>query len=277
MSAHYIPLVGLRFFHSWYAGGVLRDFSVQPNAATTRLMKQFQLISRSNGNAFGLYCLANKPRLLKSLRAAMNRQPLVLELHAQAAGFYAFTELPMHYRGPLVFDSRQTSGPSSAPVLMLQTPTAPPPESSTAVISLWDDALFDAGGAPRNREYRIELEARKTQWRYYVVNRSRTRLANSAVQSSNGLVFDTPVPQELPTGEQALMYSSGANLLAYAERPQNHFNLVINNAPEKQAKHAAATGSRILLAGLPIPSFTQLNSMLTQGDQAACSAVYLYV
>lgn len=135
-------------------------------------------------------------------------------------------------------------------------------------ITITFDDLIRLHKTSNNVQFNIQMNARETQWNYYVINNSNQEFKQLAIQSNNEIQFSKPTTVRLQNGQNALLFSSETTKIPLKNTIQNTFNLINTKS--------TLTGERTetIIKGLPIPNPQNLQ---VNNDHTIASLVYLYI
>lgn len=132
------------------------------------------------------------------------------------------------------------------------------------------DIIEQAAGACA--QFAIRYAARATQWQYFVVNKGALKLDNPAITGKADINFEGPESVTIPSGQQAMLFTSGGNLIPLSEHPRYKFDLV-NNPAGATTRPAART----IVRGLPGPAPWRIGSTLIGANNQCISSMYVYL
>lgn len=251
----------------------MTNVRVQPSSETLQILKKYQMVFRTDTGVFTVLYPedATKPKLREAIADAMGDAGMVFSMNAELPDFYNVTNLPLTFRGPLIFSSSDIAMKDDTAVFVTQTPEEPSSTvAATGAITIRKNELFNSDYTLNITNYAVALEARKTHWNYYIIDRSGIGLENTRVTNGKGIDFEAPVVQKLPNNQEAMLYSSGTYEFAFSERPEHRFDLV-------QMTDEMSSNSKTIFKGLPVAAGTQILTSEQDGQSYIYSAIYVYV
>jgi hypothetical protein len=126
-------------------------------------------------------------------------------------------------------------------------------------------------------QMQIEYTARATQWQYYIINRSLVKLDNPAVTGKSDIAFEGPANVTIATGQAALLFTSGKNLIPLSECPKYKFDLVNSSGATQDNGSRSKKAGKIIFKGLPHPQPGRFGSLIVNGKGQVSSPIYLYI
>lgn len=256
------PLFSVTLEHGYFPAGSVQPFEVVPLADTARLMARYQLRLQCQQGVFCLLAGRADASFVHYLGQQARQGELNFWLCCAPALFVAITQLPGDWLGTL----RLATQPGSLQLTPVAGERLPGRSDAVALLSLNLEHLLAVGPAP---SYQARFEARSLGWDYYLVNRSEVLLQAPAVVGGDGQCFDGPNAVRLPSGEQALHFSSGTRRFAVQQVPTETFDLVDRISPG----HGQAEVEHCYLKGLPTPGQQQLCA----GTQLERCAMHVYL
>lgn len=262
----FIPIVSVSVSHTYFASGQVKGIRYNPGPVTKELGSRYGFILQNQPGGFGIY--GNVPSTaaayLAYIVSSTGYDFFDVEIQVQDDRFYQYTDFPMDETGPLFFSSDDVVLKEGKPVFNLRTGEVSAGQPSGMYRLYFKDILqYGATG------FSTLFTARSAQWQYYIVNRSAVKMDHAAVVDKSGVRFEGPSAVTIPTGEEALLFSSGATLIALSETPLHRFDLVnYGNGGNGQVK--------TIFRGLPNPDPSYLATAAAAGKLAA-SPMYVYI
>jgi len=259
--------------HTYFEKNSCNCLHFEPGPVTKSLIKRFGLVIAKQVNGFEFY--ANPVNavslLLNYIKAATGATFFDFDIRWDDANFSHFTELPLNWVGQLVYDSHSAANINNAGVIQLAesfSDSAGTPYNGSLTIH-FDDILKG------DTQFSINYTARATQWQYFVVNKSAVPLSNPAVTGKTSIVFNSPENVTMENGDQALLFTSGDNLISLSQVPKYKFDLV--NYTSGATNDAAQRASpKVIVKGLPNPGAQQIS--IAKGDKGQVSSpMYVYI
>jgi len=272
MKSSFNQMFDLEVVHSYFEGGVCKCMKFKPGTATSYLFRRFDFKMRENINGFDLYVNSQNTTagLLNYISSTTGMNYFDFDISTTALSFYYFTDLPTDSIGRLVYDSHSVGNKSENNTIPL-IPQLTEDANTAYVGSLtihFDDImkLSNAGGI----HFKISYQARATQWQYYIINSSSMLLQNPQITGKSSIGFTGPKDVVLDNGQQAILFSSGDNLIPLSILADNKFDLVSKSA----AKGNNSAASKIIFKGLPIPDPMRMSN--GTGNKVS-SKMYVYI
>ncbi len=272
------PLFQIQVLHSYFGNGVFQQCSVMADRETNDVMYRYGLLTRMVGGVFGCYSTASGDvsDFVSYINDQLQGEPLRFFLVADEEQFAFITDLPLDWVGQLEMDSRTGAIEHSVSGATLQlTPTlgdrAVNQPGVIGVVSIYLDDLVAMNGKPVR--YVTDFHARALPWRYYLVNRSQTKLNDPVIRDKNQVCLDGPEPMVLPNGEKGLCFSSGDMAFPLQEVPTRVFDL-IDRLPASMDGGGQSI-EHCLIYGLPTPGEDELKQAGSSRDVFGAMYVYL--
>lgn len=246
-------LFQLRMYHSYYDDGVMANMQLVPEGATQAWMSRYQLLLQEEIGRLTLYYSGEyAERLYTSLHNLIGLQPLEFIMISSNPNFGIISYLPVDWSGQLLFSSQATQKEEGQGGTMVMQLSSKKNAKSGAIgrVSFYLSDLFTTDGKWKQPNYRISMEARRTVWRYYVVNPNQIPLLHPQISNPQGIDFEAEGDVSLPTGEQALQFSSGHHKFPFQETPDVKLNLITHLARSNK--------TRVVRKGLPVPRGNQI-------------------
>ena len=252
--------------HSYFNGNICHGLQFKPVNATGDLMKKVGAKIRYGINGFDLYI--NTPGALAGLfqhiENTTRQSCFEFDMVATDPVFHLFTALPWGSLGQWVYDSQDGSNTFKDGVLLLTgSQSENPSPSSFGLLRLYFDDILQSQNPQGYAPIRIQYKARSTQWQYFVVNKSALPLNAPAVVSKTAITFDAPQSVTTEDGQQALLFSSGNNLIPLSEMPNGGFDLV---------NHA-----KVIRKSLPNPDPWRMGTVKGNDRDEVSSPMYVYL
>jgi hypothetical protein len=271
-------LFQIQLLHLYFRDGLFKTCAITADDKTRSLLAQYGLVTRMQEGMYGCYAPRSSDvvSLLDYLNTRLDGEPFRFLLVSDSAQFSFMTELPRDWVGQVMFDSHAHSAnqtePSGtvrlAPTLASRTVDQP---NVIGVVSIHLDDLLHAAGT--TIRYSIEFHARSLPWRYYLVNRSQTRLNAPAIRDKSQFYLNGPDSVLLPNGETGLCFSSGTRAFPLQQVPTRIFDLIDRMPPAMDVLGPAV--ELCLISGLPTPSNDQIKQ--AKGGKDVFGAMYVYL
>lgn len=279
MKSNYKLILGLEVNHSYYENNVCNCLKFIPSKATAELQKKYSFIIRYQTNGFELYANTIKPagEFLQYIIKVSEDAFFEYTITSNDSNFSLFTELPVNQQGSLNYDTGFKQNLYDKEVLSLQAQIL---QANTLAlgslkISLNDVLKYQNDDGVLNMQ--INYTARATQWQYYVINKSSVKLNNPSVTGNPDVAFEAPVEVTIATGQAALLFTSGNNLIPLSEYPKYKFDLVNNSTAIPDNKISQKKTGKLIFKNLPNPQPNRIGSVVVNGKGQISSPIYLYI
>jgi hypothetical protein len=266
--------------HTYFDKGICNCLQFVPNAGTQMLFKRFGFITRNKIDGFELYSnsASELSILLNHINKVTGQNSFVFTIQTNNSSFNYFTDLPMGWRGQLVYNSQSTVNVSASNIVQLKETTSGDTDTtSMGTLTVNFDDLLKYSGAGGFAQFQISYKARSTQWQYYVINKSALALGNPAIVGKSDISFSLPTHVTIDSGQQAMLFSSGNKLIPLSEVPQYKFDLVNNPASTGGESSAKSTSVKTIFKGLPNPDPNRIGMVSIDNQQQVSSPMYIYV
>lgn len=271
MTTQYTHIAELVIRHSYYneLDNIPIDFV--PSATTAKLFQKYGFLMRPIFNGFQLFSTSDQPlkTYLQYIERATQTSQFSVSIAPSDDYFYNYTELLENGAKSILYSTSNTQ-------LILDKKVLFPGISSEKTNAYLGEIQLNFEDLYSNEKssYLIEFTAQKTQWNYFVINRSQVNLNNPFIKSKTELKFESPISTTLPTGEQALQFSSGKSLIPLHANAVHHFDLADTIAkPGTQDQ----TKIKTLFVGLPNPLPSRINFNDVEGEIRPTSPMYVYL
>jgi hypothetical protein len=236
-----------------------------PSAATCQMMNSFGLCQRLVGGGFELYGKSGVSLDYISRVSGINC--FEFEIRNTDPDFYVFTDLPVDQLGQLLYSSGSavSADNGSATLIPVFVPHQAVPVFGRLQI------FFDILGGADSIQFKINYQARATEWQYYIINSSQMALESLAISGSDGISFNGPQQAVLPNGQQALLFSSGNFMLSMSEKPKYKFNLM-NKSGDSEGSTALSAAA--IYMGLPGADRSRIT---VSKNNHVSSPIYVYI
>jgi hypothetical protein len=277
MSNAYKQIFSAEVLHTYFDNDICRCLRFQPSDETLALGKRgFHMRSKVNG--FDLY-FSNSATLADTLSYITHTTGLTyFEFLAATtdSDFNLFTEIPAGWVGQLLFDSSSAENSyQDHSVALAQNLHAADNDRYVISLRIYFTDVLKYCTAAELFTFEMKLSARATQWQYYIINRSSTPLENLSISGKSDVSFDGPQTVTVQSGQQALLFTSGSNLLPLSFAPKYKFDLVSN--PQNADQPARKTSSKVLFKGLPNADPKNIGIVRVEGKAQVSSPIYVYV
>lgn len=270
-----LQLFSVNIQHGYFPGAVCTCLQFVPDSDTLQLQQRFGFTMRTRKNGFSWYASTTQPlkSYLEYVVATSGAAGFVFSVHTRQPEFFGFTEMPVNQSGQMLISTANAAAPGEQIPLTVQFGIKVTGPGLGVLEILFSDLLRVLNNtlAP---VFTLSFDARKTQWQYYVINESAITLSNPAITGTGNIVFDGPKPVTLPNGQQAMLFTSGTQLLPLSEQPAYIFSLVNKPAEEVPGNRFSV---KTILKGLPTPIPEQFELLTINGSTQLSSPMYVYI
>lgn len=268
MQSNYQIAFSVEVLHSYFEQQVCRCLRFSPSPATDQLMKKFDCRMRHKVNGFDLYTNSKQSlsNLLNYIKQVQDQTFFEFTITTVDPHFISFTDLPVDWIGTIMYDSGDLHTTQDGGVIGLNAQlTNNERPSPLGNLRIQFDDIVNKESYP---QFRINFNARSTQWQYFIINKNAVVFDTPAIGRSE-IGFSTPQQVLIDNGEQATLFSSGDNLIPLSEVPKYKFDLVNNSSNSRSPK--------ILFKGLPNPDVKRIGIVNVKGQKQFSSPMYIYL
>ena len=240
----YKELFSIALFHTYYKDRKFRDVNFSINKVTSPLLAHYGLkvIIRESSLSIITNVEGSVLDLLNTIIEANNVEYFVFDMTVSNVNSFVYTaELPVNEVVQMHHSNTLSSAEDNKLVLFNNT-SMESHEGLFGQVYIKLDQLKEDLRNDSPVQYEIHYAARKTQWRYYFINRSNLNLSGAQIQNSQGFTFNGPENTQLGNGQMALLFTSN-ELLPFMEFDDFKSNLVV----------VSDDSTRTIFKGLPIP------------------------
>lgn len=271
MTSNLSLLFSITIEHSYYVDGICQDLMYIPSSATQNLMNKYTLYLQKTPEGFSFYTSTDQQikDFLNYLETTDSETSFSFDVTSTDPFFTVFTEYPINEVGIFSFNSSDTSKEGDVTILNRKFISSPMATVSFT-ITIGYDAIIRFRESGNNPDYNIKFDARKTQWRYYIINGNSQHFEKLEIQSDSDIQFEGPTEVTLPNGQKAFLFSSGLSKLPITQKATHKFNLIGTKIS------LGNTRTETIMNGLPIASTTI--ETYTEGDTTqVASPLYIYI
>jgi hypothetical protein len=266
--------------HSYFEKDVCNCLRFKPGIVTGRLLKRFDFRIRNKINGFDFYTNSrdNIAAFLQYIQTSTNQTFFDFEIENNNSNFYFFTELAVDWVGQLIYDSQADSNVYQEGVVQLaQSLSENVSATSLGNLTLHFDDIVKFRVNNGYAQFTITYKARATQWQYFVINKSAVQLSNPAIAGKTDIEFNAPENVIIENGLQAILFSSGDNLIPLTEVPNYKFDLVNRRPLNHNDSPKKASAPKIIFKGLPNPDPKRIRVVKINNTNQVSSPIYVYV
>ncbi len=274
MIERYQRFFQLDVFHSYFQKDICRCLALVATHDTEQIIKRFRFTIRRQLNGIGLYApvAQDLQQLFNYITQATGQDSFCFELRTNDPDFNFFTEVPADWVGQLLYDSKHCTV-SDDEVILSQQLSGNPGTLCLGKVTLYfaDIMRFSASNGFAN--FKIQYQARATQWQYFVINRSAVPLSNPMITGKEPIDFEGPENVLMPTGQAALLFSSGQYLIPLSEEVKYKFDLVNRS----NSNDSNDTSEEMIVKGLPTPQPAWIGRVTGNANEKLASPMYVYI
>ncbi len=267
-------IFNLQVTHTYYKDDICKGLVYKPTKETQRIINKFSLKPRITDTGFGLYTdtKSSITVLLNYITKVTGEKTFHFIASTSDPQFYLITDLPINKIGVTIYKTDLITL-TSIPELILLKPTFIATEEANMVFKVsigFDDiiSLFKEDIIPL---YQINFEARTTQWRYLIMNKSNQNIGTLSIEGKSDIKFEGPVEVILQNGKEAQQFSSEKQLLKLTEIPKYSFDLT------SSIKKNGTNRTKIIFKGLPNPNPNVIEVNTDSIEPIVASLMYVYV
>lgn len=271
----FTQIFGLDVYHTYFTGDICTCLEFIPDASTSALMRKYDFKMRPGVNGFDFFFngTGSPAELLNYIAAATGQNYFEFTITSRNDAFLLFTDLSLDWLGQLTFDSSSPENQNTNGTIVLAEQLIPCAlASDPGMVKIYFADIL-ANNTPT---FEIRLNARATQWQYYIVNNSTVVLDNPSIAGKPSKPFTGPEPVTIPTGQRAILFSSD-DLLPLSEAPKYKFDLVNTSSAGNPQPVKKTSGGKIIFKGLPNPDPGNVAAVVINGKQQTASPIYVYV
>jgi hypothetical protein len=260
--------------HTYYTDGICVDLQYRPSQETQVVMNRYALLLQKTPIGFSLYASTDQSikEYLNYIKRTENTTSFSFDVVSMNQDFTVFTDYPITSLG--IFSFNSTNSIVVDGVTILKEVFEPRTASNISFsVTIDYDAIIRFRESGNNPFYIIKFIARKTQWRYYIINNSNQHFEKLEIKGNSDVQFDAPIEVTLPNNKTALLFSSGDTKLPLQENATRTFNLLGTKT------NLGNTRTQIILNGLPIAKSNSIETYTEEegGTTQVASPLYIYI
>lgn len=279
IKSNYKILFGIQFFHSYFEKDRCDCLTFHAGDITRKLMHRFgfKIDNYDNGFKFFVNTTNTLKQFLDYVKSTTGETYFDFDIYSTNSKFYLFTDLPVNWVGQLLFDSQITLNSQDNDSIQLKATLSPKTDSDIlGRLKIHFEDILSTQALNGSAKYEVKFESRATQWQYYVINKSDIPLDNPIVTGKSEIQFDGPKNITIQNGQEALLFSSGQNLIPLSNTPKYIFDLV-NNKNGTQSENSKNPTYKPIFSGLPNPDPSRMGIIEVNGKNRVSSPMYIYV
>jgi len=218
--------IQLRILHDYFKDGIARNISIKPTEETRKLLSANGIVFKKEINGFDLVntSIQETRDFYSQALDVENVDHFEFELTSVDPNFQVYTELPMDKLGHFVFSNLSSETTENSEILKLDKSFIEDNPTQNLGLLKFDIKELIAQLDDNNLKFEIHLEARKTQWNYFII--APDNVQDLKIQSSSDFNFEGPSKETLPNGNSSMKFTSGDKLIALQENPSLELLLV---------------------------------------------------
>lgn len=279
IKTSYKKLFQVKVLHSYFENNVCSCINITPSAPTLEIMKRFGLTARYLVDGISFYTSSNElyKNYLSYIETVSGKNSFDFTLQSTKSNFDIITDVPTGECSLVNFDSKNKSNTfSNGSLNIIGNYGSKTNADSVATLKIYFKDIVTYSQQEGDLEFAINFKSRSTQWQYYVINKSAIQLDNLKILTKSELQFIGPEKTTIPTGQEALLFSSGKQLIPLHETSKYKFNLV--NEKEKGDDLGARNNSyTTVFNALPNPNPEIMATTINQKTKIVSSQMYIYI
>ncbi|GAB2808431.1 hypothetical protein [Ferruginibacter profundus] len=274
-------LFSFEVWHTYFTKDICRCFTFKPGPVTAALQRKYGFIMQQNnyGNGFTFYSgsAGDTVGLLNYITTSTGYTQFDFVIESTDAAFYTYTSLPANWHGLLEFNSdAATAVPATGQILLRTQFSAAANVRAAGSVLIYFSDIINACNDKNTPAYIARLQAKATQWQYFFINNSALPLNDPLVQGSNGTAFEGPETVTIATGQKALFFNSGKQLLPLTEKLVQQFSLV-NRGSRLNDTVKSPARIKTIIKWLPCPVPSQFDIVQVDGVTQFSSPMYIFI
>ncbi|KQC01786.1 hypothetical protein [Pedobacter sp. Hv1] len=264
--------------HAYFEQNICDCLQFNASATTVQLFTRFDFKMRRKIDGFELYTNAQSVvSLLQYINQVTGTTAFEFNITSSNSYFNIFTDLPINWLGQLHYDTQSALNEQQDEALVLAVQLEETYHTSilgSLVVHFNDIIKFSKESLAA--QFNINFSARATQWQYFIINKSAIQWSSPKINSKLAIEFDGPENVVIETGEKALFFSSGTQLLPLSKYPKYKLDLV--DAPfgsdDRMPQNRMV---KTIFKGLPNPEAKQIGNVNSNTKDLVSSPIYVYV
>ncbi|PCI93939.1 MAG: hypothetical protein COB15_15380 [Flavobacteriales bacterium] len=269
----------VRALHSYFDKNECKCLTFEPSKSTLKLMQRFGLHIHLHNDGFSFFATTKDSinNYLAYIETVSRKSSFEFEIQPKIDNFNVFTDLPVDWSGTISFNTDNESNILSNGTLDIEKNYSfKKSTGSLALLTINFKDILKYGDLDSFTEFQIKFNRRATQWQYYIINRSAVKLDNPKISSKTDINFTGPVKTTIATGIEALLFTSGEQLIPLSKTPLYKFSLINESAVlENTAK--SKTSSKIIFNALPNPKTEMIGFKVDTDTKLVSSPMYVYI
>ncbi len=276
---NYSPIFSIEVLHSFFEEKICDCLLFEPEEVTEKVMKRFGFVIMPKTNGFVIYCNTSQPLpvFFNYIKSATFEHSFDFKIKTDDENFWIFTELPFRFDGQIHYSSEKIMGKDKEDVVTLEPDFIPGKKGYVGRMRICFDNILSYKKDDNPAKFKLLFSSRSTQWQYYVINKSAVHVENPAINGKLNIAFDGPITVNIPTGEEAMLFTTANALLPLAQKPSFQLNLVNSSTLTENERAGPVRAGKILFKGLPWPDPGRIGLIEQNGHQVFSSPMYIYL
>ena len=270
----------IEVLHSYFENNICTCMQFELSAATKKIFDRFGCVIRNKTNGFDFYINTTEGlgALFTYIKKVTTQDYFEFDIKNKNASFNLFTALPVNRLGQLLYDSSSTNNRYQNNSLQLKESLSDNKDiANFGKLTIYFDDIIKYQNDEKYTQFNIEYKARATLWQYFIINKSNVVLDNPAITGKQTVDFEAPKNIVTETGQQAILFSSGNNLIPLSEVPVYMFDLVNNTNTNNNSAPKKNTAAKIIYKGLPNPDPDKIGFVKGNIKNEFSSPMYVYI
>ncbi len=278
-QSNYKMIFSVEVQHTYFENDICNCLQFNPSDTTMAILKRFGFRMNNKIDGFEFYSDTTTalPAFLNYITATTGQDNFDFDIATTNPEFNNFTDLPTDWIAKMIFDSQSSSNEYNGGIVSLAKNLSPNQNASTVGnLKIHFEDIVKYGNENGYAVFEIQLNARSTQWQYFIINKSSLQLENLSIGGKAEVKFEGPENVVIQSGQQALLFSSGDKLLPLSEIPKYKFDLV-NNPKSGSESPTKKSNSKIIFKGLPNPDPKHFGIIGIGNQNQVSSPMYVFV
>lgn len=263
MTNTFSKIFSLQLSHTYYANEICNDIQYVASSETESMTRKFSLKLRILSNGFELYNGSGNTlkELLNYISQTTENKSFNFYATVVNPRFYNVSkEFPVQELGYLQYDSQNnTSG-----IIKGTFNSTSNPQEALQIKIQFNDLIQENNTVS---EFKIHIETKATQWRYYIVNNSQMELGTLQIGGNAPYQFNSQENTTLQDGTKAILISSGTQKIPLQEVAK--YKLSLENIQNGRTSQ--------VFTGLPMANPNNITLFQENGTPQIASPIYVYI
>ena len=267
-------------FHTYFENGICSCLEFSMGNVTKNILKRFdcKISNRINGFDFYINSKNDLPLFFDYIKKTTNEIFFDFQIKSTNKYFFFFTDFPTDWVGQITYCSQADSNLLEDNIVQL-TETLSEKRTTTTLgkMVIYFDDILKCKNERDCGNFKINFNARATQWQYYIINKNKVLLNHPAVVGKLGIKFEGPENVIIETGELCMLFSSGSQLIPLNEKPIYSFDLVNEVKVLADKSGNKISTPKVVFKGLPSPDPKNMKKTLGVLNNIIISPMYVYI